>query len=96
MLKPVTKLFVFQNFKPGDKRNAWLWNAHRTHHTNSVFLAPGNMILGAVRSVPQEDIEKIKSKMRGVGCSLTPVEVFIDNHKHLNCAVFALQLNAKN
>jgi len=96
MIQPTTKIFVHAEFQPGDKRNVWLWNAHRTSHSNIVFLAPGGMVLGAVREIRNDELETLQHDMKRHNCWLQPVEVFIDNHKHLNCSVFSLNLNAKN
>lgn len=90
--KVTQKLFVCCEFKPGDKRNAWLWNAHRTYHGDAVFFAPGNMLLGSVRDVTRDEMELMAKKMKRENCYLQPVDVFIHNNKHVSCAAFALQL----
>lgn len=86
------RLFVWTDFHPGEKRNAWLWNAHRTAHDNAIFFAPGNMLLGALRKVDSEELRRLARNMKPNNCELKAVEAFIDNHKHANCLAFSLNL----
>ena len=85
-------LFVWTDFRPDEKRNAWLWNAYRTGHDNAVFLAPGNMMLGALRKVDSIELRRLAKQMKPKNCELTAVDAFIDNHKYEPCLTFAINL----